>query len=207
MRGSRTWLLLCAMHGVASVLLWWARASAQDALTWHADTWTSHPWTLWTSAWVHRNTPHLIVNQVALGVLTGLAWVLRPTRTATLAWVLAWPLSQLSLLLWPQISHATGLSGVLHAGATVMAVELILRRVQVDKARRWGLMLAAGLAVKLAMARAWHRPVVWDNGSEMSVVLAADLTGVFWGLALATGAIGLGRLWRYWRRPALAAGR
>ncbi|MFA6615540.1 MAG: hypothetical protein WCS60_05585, partial [Hydrogenophaga sp.] len=88
MRGSRTWLLLCAIHGVASVLLWWARISAQDALTWHADTWVDHPWTLWTSTWVHRNTPHLIVNQVALGVLTALAWVLRPTRAATLAWFL-----------------------------------------------------------------------------------------------------------------------
>jgi membrane associated rhomboid family serine protease len=89
MRGSRTWLLLCAVHGVASVLLWWARTSTQDALAWNADTWLQRPWTPWTSAWVHRNTPHLIANQVALGVLTALAWIVRPTRAATVVWVAA----------------------------------------------------------------------------------------------------------------------
>lgn len=185
MKGSRIWLLLCAMHGVASMLLWWAREGALDSLTWHMDTWAQQPWTLWTSAWVHRNTPHLIVNQVALGVLTAMAWILPPSRRACLAWLLAWPLLQWSLLLWPQIGHAAGLSGLLHAGAAIMAVELIIQRVPVDKARRWGLMLAAGLAIKLLVAQAWLHPVVWDNSSEMSVVLAADLTGTLWGLLLA----------------------
>ncbi|MFP5466099.1 MAG: rhomboid family intramembrane serine protease [Gammaproteobacteria bacterium] len=193
MRGTRTWLLLCAVHGVASMLLWWAGESALAALTWQADHWMTQPWTLWTSAWVHRNTPHLIVNQVALGVITGLAWVLRPSRLATLAWLLAWPLAQVSLLWWPQIGHAVGLSGLLHAAATVMAVELLLNRVPVDKAPRWGLMLAVGLAVKLVVAQGWNHPVAWDNSNEISLVLAADLTGVAWGLVLALGLIAIRR--------------
>lgn len=195
MKGTRTWLLVCALHGVASMLLWWAGESALATLTWQSDRWQEQPWTLWTSAWVHRNTPHLIVNQVALGVITGLAWVLRPSRLATLAWVLAWPLSQVSLLLWPQIGHAVGLSGLLHAAATLMAVELLLKRVPVEKARRWGLMLAAGLAVKLLVAQAWHYPVSWDNSNEISVVLAADLTGVIWALAIAAGLMVVRRVW------------
>lgn len=201
MKGTRTWLLLCAVHAVASMLLWWAGESALAALTWQSDHWTEQPWTLWTSAWVHRNTPHLIVNQVALGVITGLAWVLRPGRLATLAWLLAWPLAQVSLLCWPQIGHAVGLSGLLHAAATVMAVELLLKRVPVDKARRWGLMLAAGLAVKLLVAQAWSHPVAWDNSNEISVVLAADLTGVAWGLMLSLGLIIVRRRWRSKRTP------
>lgn len=195
MKGTRTWLLVCALHGVASMLLWWAGESALATLTWQSDHWQEQPWTLWTSAWVHRNTPHLIVNQVALGVITGLAWVLRPSRLATLAWLLAWPLAQVTLLLWPQIGHAVGMSGLLHAGATVMAVELLLKRVPVEKARRWGLMLAAGLAVKLLVAQAWHQPVAWDNSNEISVVLAADLTGVIWALVLSLGLIAVRRVW------------
>ena len=191
----RSWLLLCALHGVASILLWWAQPAMLDLLTWRADDGARHLWTVWTSAWVHRNTPHLIVNQVALGVITGLAWVLRPSRLATLAWLLAWPLAQVTLLLWPQIGHAVGMSGLLHAAATVMAVELLLKRVPVGKARRWGLMLAAGLAVKLLVAQAWHQPVAWDNSNEISVVLAADLTGVIWALVLSLGLIAVRRAW------------
>jgi hypothetical protein len=98
---AQSWLLLCVLHGVASMLMWWAGSNAVDALTWHADTWHQSPWTLWTSAWVHLNTPNLIVNQVALGALAGFAWVIRPTLACSVAWWLAWPLLQLSLLLWP----------------------------------------------------------------------------------------------------------
>lgn len=205
MKGSRIWLLLCATHGVASMLLWWAREGALDSLTWQAHSWLQQPWTLWTSAWVHRNTPHLIINQVALGMLTGIAWILLPTRMASLAWLAAWPLLQLSLLWWPQIGHSAGLSGLLHAGAAIMAVELLLRRVQVDKARRWGLMLASGLGVKLLVAQAWLHPVIWDNSKEMSVVLAADLTGAAWGTALALCGAALDALW--WRQRSAPAGR
>lgn len=178
---SRSWLALCALHGVCSMLVWWAREGTVDALTWHADGWLQQPWTLWTSAWVHMNTPHLIGNQVALGALAALAWMVRPTLACALAWLLAWPLLQLSLLLWPQIGYAVGLSGLLHAGATVLAVQLILKRVLVPKAPRWGALLALGLLVKVVVERGWAYPVVWDGGNNMSVVQAAHLGGVVWG--------------------------
>ena len=76
----RSWLLLCALHGVASMLLWWARADLVDVMTWHAEGWQHQPWTLWTSAWVHLGTPHLIGNQLALGALTAFGWMARPCR-------------------------------------------------------------------------------------------------------------------------------
>lgn len=179
---SLTWLVLCALHGVLSMLVWWARAGTVDALTWRADGWLDQPWTLWTSSWVHLNTPHLIGNQVALGALAALGWIVRPTLACALAWLLAWPLLQLSLLLWPQIGYAVGLSGVLHAGAAVMGVQLLLKRVAVPKARRWGGLLLMGLLLKLWAESPWAYPVVWDGGSEMSVVQAAHLGGVVWGL-------------------------
>ncbi|UJW80165.1 hypothetical protein [Hydrogenophaga sp. SL48] len=146
MRASRAWLLLCALHGVASMLLWWGQTSAVDALIWRADTWTERPWTLWTSAWVHVNTPHLIMNQIALGALTAFAWVIRPTLPSALAWWLCWPLIQVSMVLWPQVGYAVGLSGLLHAGAMVLAVQLLLRCIVIRKARRWGGAADAGAA-------------------------------------------------------------
>lgn len=183
--GSRSWLVLCAVHGVVSMLLWWAGDAASEALTWRADHDWTQVWTLWSSSWVHMNTPHLIGNQVALGALTAFAWAIRPSRASTLAWLLAWPLMQASLLLWPQIGYAVGLSGLLHAGAMVLAVQLILRHMNVPKAPRWGGLLALGLLVKLMLESAWAHPVVWDGGNNMSVVQAMHLTGVIWGAALA----------------------
>lgn len=186
---SRTWLAVCALHGVLSMLAWWARADVVSALTWQADGWLHQPWTLWTSSWVHLNTPHLIGNQVALGALAAVAWVVRPSLACALAWLLAWPLLQLSLLLWPQIGYAVGLSGVLHAGAAAMAVHLLLKRIAVPKARRWGALLALGLVVKLVVESGWSNPVVWSPANNMSVVQAAHLGGVIWGglLGLALG--------------------
>lgn len=195
---SRTWLALCAVHGVASMLLWWAGEPTVGACTWRAEGWLQQPWTLWTSPWVHMNTPHLIGNQVALGALAAFAWAIRPTLACALAWLLAWPLMQLSLLLWPQIGYAVGLSGLLHAGAMVLAVQLILKRIAVPKAPRWGGLLALGLLVKLALESGWSHPVVWDAGNDMSVVQAAHLAGAFWGVVLG---LALGRRQRQQGTP------
>jgi hypothetical protein len=199
MSRSPSWLLLCALHGVASMLLWWAGDGLVQTMTWRADGWLLQPWTLWTSAWVHLNTPQLIVNQIALGALTAFAWVIRPTLACTTAWFLAWPLAQLSLLWWPQIGYAVGLSGPLHAGTMVLAMQLILRRIDIPKAQRWGGLLALGLLAKLAIEQGWRYPVVWDGGNNISVVRAAHWAGAIWGLVLAT-LIGwhMGR----WKAPA-----
>ena len=185
MNRSSGWLLLCALHGVASMLLWWAGDSLVQTMIWRADTWASQPWTLWTSAWVHLNTPQLIVNQIALGTLAAFAWVVRPSWPCTLAWSLAWPLTQGTLLWWPHIGYAVGLSGPLHAGAMILAVQLMLQRIAVPKAGRWGGMLALGVLAKLALEQGWRNPVVWDSANEISVVRAAHLSGAAWGVVLA----------------------
>lgn len=193
MKPSRAWLVLCAVHGVASMLMWWAREPAVVALTWRADTWSTQPWTLWTSAWIHLSTPHLIGNQLALGALTAFGWMARPRLSAAVAWALCWPLVQVSLPLWPHIGYAVGLSGLLHAGAAVMAMHLLMGSLPIPKARRWGGLLLAGLLAKLIFEQGWVRPVTWDASNEISVVLAAHLVGALWGLLLG----GLSA----WKRP------
>ena len=197
---ARDWLLLCALHGVASMLLWWASKDQVEALTWQSMAWQSQPWTLWSTAWVHMNTPHLIGNQIALGALAALAWIVHPPRLCTLAWLLAWPLTTLTLLWWPQIGYSVGLSGVLHAGAMVLAVHLLLKRMAVPEARRWGGLLALAVLAKLALEQGWSHPVVWSPGNEMSVVQAAHLAGSAWGLALGLAFVWVGDGWRMgWR--------
>lgn len=183
MKGSRAWLLLCALHGVASMLLWWAREPAVQALTWRAELWPAQPWTLWTSAWVHLNTPHLIGNQLALGALTAAGWVLRPPLSATLAWALSWPLLQASLDWWPHVGYAVGLSGLLHAGVMVLGLHLLVGAAP-QRARPWGAILVSGLLIKLLIEQGWRQPVVWDPGNEVSVVQAAHLAGAVWGALL-----------------------
>ncbi len=193
MKRSSSWLLLCGVHGVGSMLMWWLGEPALERLIWRTDTWTSQVWTLWSSAWVHLNTPQLILNQFALGALTAFAWVLRPPWLATLAWFLAWPLSQLVLPLWPQIGYAVGLSGVLHAGVAVLAVWLLARAISVPKSQRWGALLGGALLTKLLVEQAWSHPVVWDSGSNVSVVQATHLSAAGWGLLLGAAALGLAR--------------
>lgn len=188
MKRSNAWLVLCAVHGVASMLLWWAREPAVHALIWRADTWTDHPWTLWSSAWVHLNTAHLVGNQLALGALAAFGWMVRPSRGATVAWLLCWPLIQAGLAWWPHIGYAVGLSGLLHAGAMVLAVQLLGQCIPIPKARRWGGLLALGLLVKIGLEGGWSQPVVWDPGNDMSVIQAAHLLGVAWGAVLGAAA-------------------
>lgn len=185
MKPSRWWLALCVLHAVASMLVWWAGDAVAQVLHWRADSWTARPWTLWTTAWVHLNTPHLISNQLAVGALAAMAWLLRPGLPSSLAWLLAWPLTTLVLPWWPHIGHYAGLSGVVHAAVAVVAVHLLGRMLRVPKAARWGGMLLVGLLVKLGVEGGWSRPVVWDDNSAMSIVQAAHLCGAVAGAVLA----------------------
>lgn len=188
-----SWLLLCGLHGVASMLGWWAQEPWVQWLIWRSEDWQLQPWTLWTSAWVHVQTPHLIANQLALGLLVAFSWAVRPDGWSTLAWFLAWPLSQAVLPLWPQIGYAVGLAGVVHAALAVLAVHLCLGRLPIYRPRRWGALLALALVAKLLLERGWHLPVVWDAGTDMSVVRATMLAGALWGTAL-----GLASAWAAW---------
>lgn len=179
-----SWLLLCALHALASLLVWAWRGNALDELVWHASDWTRHAWTLWTSAWVHLNAAHLVSNLLALGALATLGWAVRPGLPCTLAWLLAWPLTQVALLLWPKVGYAVGLSGLMHAGTMVIAVQIALDRIPIRGARFWGGLLVMGASTKVLLEAGWARPVVWDASNGMPVVQAAHLTGIVWGALL-----------------------
>jgi membrane associated rhomboid family serine protease len=192
---AKLWLSLCLIHAVASMLVWWAGGPVAQALTWRADSWAQHPWTLWTTSWVHINTPHLIGNQLAVGALAAMAWLVRPNAVASVAWLLAWPTVALVLPWWPHIGYAVGLSGLIHAAVAVVAVHLWwCPDLTFPSRRRWGALLAAGLTAKLALEQGWHWPVVWSNSADMSVVQAAHLTGAVAGVVFSWTLV---MLWRH----------
>jgi hypothetical protein len=99
------------------------------------DHWTLHPsaglrqdpLNFWTCAWVHANTRHLLANLTGLGLILGLGWLLKLGPRSALAWLLAWPLTHLALLLDHRLDTYYGLSGVLHAGLSIVATSLIAR--------------------------------------------------------------------------------
>jgi hypothetical protein len=177
----RWWLALCGLHAAATLAVGWSGDGLASVLTWHADRWTQHPWTLWTTAWVHLSPGHRTGNLLALGALAVLGGVWCPGGLATLAWFLAWPCVTLLVGLWPQVGHLVGLSGVIHAALAVVAIGLFPGSGGAPAARRWGGLLWLGLVVKLALEQAWRQPVAWDEGAQFSVVRVAHLCGVFAG--------------------------
>ncbi len=115
---------------------------------------------------------------------------------AALAWALAWPLTHLALLAQPALSSYGGLSGVLHAGAAVVAVWLLLRG---RGARRWiGAAVLLGLVVKVVSEAPWQAPAQAVAGLDFPVAAAAHASGLVAGallgaLAALAAAPGTGR--------------
>ena len=105
-------------------------ASLAMALDWQPALGLREPWRLWTCAWVHWSAAHLAVNAVGALVVAFVGWRARLSRSAALAWFLAWPTTQLLMAtlgddrLGPSMPHYGGLSGVLHAGVVVLGLTL-----------------------------------------------------------------------------------
>ena len=177
---SNAWLALCVLLAAGSLASAWL--GNPPLLRWDSSLWPARPWTLFTSAWVHLSAAHLLANLLALG---GLAWLgasLRLGPAAALAWLLAWPLGTLALLVWPQIGHYGGLSGPIHAGVGVIASWCAIYSI----AKPWNFVIVCGLGLKLLSEAAWRHPVVFSPDWGFNLVLAAHLSGALAGLAVGT---------------------
>jgi len=168
--------------------------------------WAQPPWVWWSSAWLHGSSPHLMRNLAGLALLAALGTLVRPSRQAALAGWLAWPLTQLGMLAEPTLSSYVGLSGVLHAGVTVLALHAAVRPLRQPAARPdvppvsstapspAGLRLSAiallvGLTVKVLMENPWGAALVASTSSAINVAPWAHLSGC------AAGALALWALW------------
>jgi len=171
-------------------------------LDWQPALGLSEPWRLWTCAWVHGSIAHLLVNVIGGAVLAFVGWRARLSPAAALAWLLAWPGTQLlmaaigSQRLAGAMPHYFGLSGVLHAGVVVLGLSLAWRDAHAH-ARPWrerwiGLAIVAGTLAKVALEAPWALAPHADEVLGIAVAPVAHVCGVGAGL-LAWAALGLAR--------------
>jgi len=173
--------VLTAALCVGSLLSWFLPAlwlDWQPALAWQ------QPWRAWTSVWVHWSLLHLGANLFAAVVVGAYGYSARMPVSATLAWLAAWPLTQLGMLLLPHLSqsllHYGGLSGMLHGGVAIVCAELLFKQ---QGARRWvGAAVSLGLVIKLVSEAPWG-PVLRESADwDIAVVPLAHSSGAVAGL-------------------------
>ncbi len=174
---SAAWLLVCTLAAAGSLLAWGLEPALLD---WRPERWSSHPWRWWTAALVHWSPLHLAANLGATLLVAALGIAAGCGRRAAAAWALAWPLTQLALLLQPGLQRYGGLSGVLHAGVAVAAVQLLRN----GRGRRSGVGLAliAGLLLKILLEAPWRGPLRQVAGWDFPIAPLAHAAGAAAGL-------------------------
>jgi len=168
--------LLAALLAAGAVIAWFVPRSALD---WQPGLATREPWRALTAALVHWSALHLAANLVGTGVVALFGWAARAPAAAAWAWLAAWPLTQIGLLLRPDLAHYGGLSGVLHAGVAVVALWLALER-------RWlGWAVLAGLALKVVLEAPWGPALRDVAGWDIRIAPLAHATGALSGVLCA----------------------
>lgn len=127
---------------------------------------------------MHWSPQHLWANLLACAVVTLFGWGARVPSRCALAWFIAWPLTQLALLLQPTLLHFGGLSGVLHAGVAVVLVELLARQ---GRERLIGTGVSLGLIIKLWQEQPLGAPLRHLAEWDIAVVPFSHLTGALAG--------------------------
>lgn len=184
----RSWLAICAVLGFGAAAVAATRGLvppfhevAIEPLAWQAGAWLRQPWTLWTAAWVHTSAGALAGNLLAVAALAVAGAALGAESLAALTLAIAWPLTTLALLAWPEVSSYAGLDGPIHAAAAVLGVHLLRR----TRLQPLGTILFGGMALKLLAERGWAQPVAFDPGWGVNLVYGAHLAGTLVGAGCA----------------------
>ena len=158
---------------------------------WQPARFATEPWRAFSAALVHGSGAHLAANLAATLLVAAYGWAAGATRSLAIAWLVAWPLTQIGLLLRPGLAHYVGLSGVLHAGVAAVSVQLLWSGDR--RQRRVGAAVAAGLLAKLALEEPWG-PLLHPPGAlGIAVAPLAHATGTLAGAACAALALARGR--------------
>jgi hypothetical protein len=203
-RATLAWWALCLAWGLPALLLPLVNLGTPPD-TWPAPVallalrpelgWHQPPWVCWSTVWLHGSDAHLWRNLAALAALSWTGHVMRPPARLTCALALAWPLTQLGMLWQPELSAYVGLSGVLHAQFTVLALHLLQTRAR--GLRFTGAAMLAGLLLKVLLENPWQMRVVPSLSSAINVTPWVH----FWGAVM--GAL-CWTLLSLWHRPCAA---
>ena len=103
---------------------------------------------------------------------------------------MAWPLTQLGLLVQPQLAHYGGMSGVVHAGVAIVCVHLLFA------GHRWlGGAMLAGALLKVLSETPWGAPLRHEPGWDIAIAPLVHASGFVAGVACALLAEGVA-VWR-----------
>lgn len=184
--GGFAWIGVALLLGAVALLGW---PIARDALDWQPGVALREPWRAFSAVGVHYSGQHLGVNLVGLVGTALFGAVARAPLALALAWLAAWPMTQVGLLLEPELLHYGGLSGVLHAGVAVAVWQLL--RTERGVRRAIGAALAVGLLLKLGLEAPWQGPLRQVSGWDIAIAPLAHATGAAAG-ALCALACGVG---------------
>jgi len=182
---SHAWWCLAALLAGGSLL---ATAFDPRLLDWQPALAWSQPWRWWSAAWVHWSDGHRWANIAGALLVAVFGWRARCDRLDAVAWFVAWPLTQLGLLLQPALLRYGGMSGVLHAAVVVAAVSLCQR--ERGARRLLGALVLAGVALKVALEQPWYGPLQRVPGWDIAIAPAAHLSGAAMGALCALAAAG-----------------
>ncbi len=157
-----------------------ARGRPNAGIDWQPGLWPNEPWRAFSAVFVHYSTLHLLGNAAGLALVAALGAVARVPGRVALAWLAAWPLTQVGLLVQPALAHYGGLSGVVHAGLAIVCVHLLF------VGHRWlGGAVFAMLLAKVVSESPWASPLRYPPGWDIAVAPLAHATGLFAGTACA----------------------
>ena len=136
---------------------------------------------------VHYSGQHLIANLagVALAGVFGVA-ALVPPRMAV-AWLAAWPLTHIGLLVKPELAHYGGLSGVVHAGFAIVVAYVLIAGTR--RQRIVGSLVLIGFLGKLLSESPWGAALRYPPDWDIAVAPIAHATGALAGAACAVVAL------------------
>lgn len=173
----RAWASMAIALALGALALW---SAPREAFDWQPGLAVTQPWRLWTAALVHLSPLHLQANLLGCAVVAVFGIAAGLPRHAAWAWLAAWPLTHAVLALQPLLLHYGGLSGLLHAGVAIAALQLAR---QTHQRRRWiGGAVLTGLAAKLVFEQAWLGPTQVVPGWDIRIAPLAHLTGAAAGL-------------------------
>lgn len=165
---------------LGALLLW---PVPHELIDWQPSLWAVQPWRAFSAVFVHYSVLHLAAN-LAGGVLVGgLGHAVPVPVRCSVAWLAAWPLTQLGLLMQPELAHYGGLSGVLHAGVAVVAVHLLFTG-SVNR-RRIAALIVVVLVAKIIHEAPWQAAVVHREGWDIAIAPLAHATGAISGAVCA----------------------
>jgi rhomboid family GlyGly-CTERM serine protease len=177
------WGGVCLALGALCISAWLLPVDWQIAMRWRADEWMAKPWTLWSASLTHLSDLHLLANLVGLFCLAVIGQHLGANHHDALALLLAWPLTHLALLLWPQIQLYAGFSGMNYALAGILIARSAIYFIVNRTVSLIGFVFTGLLLAKLIWEAAWAQPLRTDPSWGFTVVQAAHLSGAVCGFA------------------------